>query len=124
MLGSTFTLIVDTVELINHSVIIPLTILTFLILVYFVIYIRKNDPDIIKSKLFLRFDEFKNAFTILAFASFIQIFLILSTYLRDLIDMSSMLEILYLFHNTQPLLDLALTLLLLFFAYRLLKVVK
>ncbi len=77
MSGSTFTLIVDTVEFINHYVIIPLTILTFLMLVYFVVYIRKNDPDVIKSKLFLRFDEFKNAFTILAIAAFVLIFHVL-----------------------------------------------
>jgi len=124
MLGPTFTLIVDTVEFINHYVIIPLTILTFLILVYFVVYIRKTDPDIIKSKLFLRFNKFKNAFTILAIAAFVQIFLILSIYLRNLIDMSSMLEILFLFYNIQQLLEFALTILLLVFSYKLLKVVK
>ncbi|MCG7848119.1 MAG: hypothetical protein MIO93_02930 [ANME-2 cluster archaeon] len=124
MSGSTFTLIVDTVEFINHYVIIPLTILTFLMLVYFVVYIRKNDPDIIKSKVFLRFDEFKNAFTILAIAAFVLIFHVLLIYLRDLIDMSSMLELLYLFYNIQQSLGLLLAILLLIFAYRLFKVVK
>ncbi len=124
MSGSTFTLIVDTVEFINHYVIIPLTILTFLMLVYFVVYIRKNDPDIIKSKLFLRFDEFKNAFTILAIAAFVLIFHVLLIYLHNLIDMSSMLELLVLFSNIQQLLGLALAILLLIFAYILFKVVK
>ncbi len=124
MSGSTFALIVDTVEFINYYVIIPLTILTFLMLVYFVVYIRKNDPDIIKSKLFLRFDEFKNAFTILAIAAFVLIFHVLLIYLHNLIDMSSMLELLVLFSNIQQLLGLALAILLLIFAYRLFKVVK
>jgi hypothetical protein len=93
-------------------------------LVYFVVYIRKNDPDIIKSKVFLRFDEFKNAFTILAIAAFVLIFHVLLIYLRDLIDMSSMLELLYLFYNIQQSLGLLLAILLLIFAYRLFKVVK
>ncbi|MCL7475360.1 MAG: hypothetical protein SCH39_12735 [Methanosarcinales archaeon] len=124
MSGPTFTLIVDTVEFINHYAIIPLTILTFSMLMYFVIYIRMNDPDIIKSKLFLRFDEFKNAFTILAFAAFVLIFHVLFIYLHNIIDMSSMLELLVILSKIQQLLGLILTILLLFFASRLFKVVK
>ncbi|MDF1531135.1 MAG: hypothetical protein P1P72_02260 [ANME-2 cluster archaeon] len=124
MSGPTFTLIVDTVKFINHYAIIPLTILTFSMLMYFVIYIRMNDPDIIKSKLFLRFDEFKNAFTILAFAAFVLIFHVLFIYLHNIIDMSSMLELLVIISKIQQLLGLILTILLLFFASRLFKVVK
>ncbi|MBW6517601.1 MAG: hypothetical protein K0A89_03765 [ANME-2 cluster archaeon] len=124
MSGPTFTLIVDTVEFINHYAIIPLTILTFSMLMYFVIYIRMNDPDIIKSKLFLRSDEFKNAFTILAFAAFVLIFHVLFIYLHNLIDMSSMLDLLVILSKIQQLLGLILTILLLFFASRLFKLVK
>ena len=124
MSGLTLSLIVDTIEFINNYVIIPLTIVTFAILVYFVIYIRNNDPDVIKSKLFLRFDEFKNAFTILAFAAFILIFHVLLIYLHNFIDMSQMLNLMVLIPNMQQLLGLVLTILLLLFAVRIFRVIK
>lgn len=124
MPGPTFSLIVEMVEFINHYIIIPLTILSFAMLVYFVIFIRTNDPDIIKSKLFLRFDEFRNAFTILAVAAFVLIFHVLLIYLHYFIDITPMLEMLVILSKLQQLLGLVLTVLLLFFAFRLIKVVK
>ena len=66
----------------------------------------------------------KSAFTILAIAAFVLIFHVLLIYLHNLIDMSSMLELLVLFSNIQQLLGLALAILLLISAYRLFKVVK
>ncbi|MCK4928206.1 MAG: hypothetical protein KAR76_00575 [Methanosarcinales archaeon] len=124
MSGLTLSLIVDTIEFINNYAIIPLTIVTFAILVYFVVYIRSNDPDVIKSKLFLRFDEFKNAFTILAFAAFVLIFHVLLIYLHNFIDMSQMLNLMVLIPNMQQLLGLVLTILLLLFAVRIFRVIK
>ncbi|MCL7412252.1 MAG: hypothetical protein M8353_01360 [ANME-2 cluster archaeon] len=124
MYGPDFAMIIDIIEFINHYIIIPLTILTFAMLVYFVIFIRRNDPDIIKSNLFLRFDEFKSAFRILAVAAFVLIFHVLLIYLHYFIDMSLLLEWLNILSNLQQLLGLLLTFLLLFFAIKLMKVVK
>ncbi|MDF1557039.1 MAG: hypothetical protein P1P80_02475 [ANME-2 cluster archaeon] len=124
MADITLMLFIDTVEFINNYIIIPLTVVTFAMLVYFVIFIRKNDPDIIKSKLFLRFDEFKSAFTILAVAAFVLIFHMLLIYIGNFFDMTTMVSLLLFMSNIQQILGLILTVLLLLFAYRMFRVVK
>ncbi|MCL7414681.1 MAG: hypothetical protein M8349_01290 [ANME-2 cluster archaeon] len=124
MADITLMLFIDTVEFINYYVIIPLTVVTFAMLVYFVIFIRKNDPDIIKSKLFLRFDEFRSAFTLLAVAAFVLIFHVLLIYIGNFFDMTTMVSMLLFMSNIQQILGLILTVLLLLFAYRMFRVVK
>lgn len=117
-------LIIDAVEFINQYILIPLTIITFVLLVYFVLYIRRNDPDLIKSKIFLNFEQFISAFTILAVAAFVLIFHVILIYQYKFFDLSSSLHLQIFISKFQQLLGLVLTILLLLFAYRIFKIVK
>ena len=56
----------NVLEIINEIVVIPVSILTFLLLMYIVVYLWKKDPDVIRSRIFLKYREFKKAFFLLA----------------------------------------------------------
>jgi hypothetical protein len=122
MVDSVFSFILDSVQFINLYIILPLTLLTFILLLYFVYFLGKLDPDLIKSKIFLRFEYFKQAFIILAIAAFALVFHVILIYLRDFITISSR-QSLFIF-GIQQLLGLILAILLLLFVYRLFKTIK
>ncbi len=61
----------NALEMIDEVVVIPLSIITFFLLIYIVIYLNKKDPDVIRSRIFLKYDEFKKAFLLLAVFAFI-----------------------------------------------------
>ena len=61
----------DALEMIDEVVVIPLAIITFFLLIYIVIYLHEKDPDVIRSRIFLKYDEFKKAFLLLAVFAFI-----------------------------------------------------
>lgn len=61
----------NALEMIDEIVVIPLSIITFFLLIYIVIYLNKKDPDVIRSRIFLKYDEFKKAFLLLAVFAFI-----------------------------------------------------
>ncbi len=61
----------NALEMIEGIVIIPLAIITFFILIYIAIYLHKKDPDVIRSRIFLKYDEFKKAFSLLAAFAFV-----------------------------------------------------
>ncbi|MCZ7384023.1 MAG: hypothetical protein O8C63_04660 [Candidatus Methanoperedens sp.] len=61
----------NALETIDEVVVIPLSIITFFLLIYIVIYLNKKDPDVIRSRIFLKYDEFKKAFLLLAVFAFI-----------------------------------------------------
>ena len=60
-------------ELINSYVIIPISIITFSILVYMVVYIYTKNSDTIRSKIFLNYSRFRTAFSLFALFAFILI---------------------------------------------------
>lgn len=63
----------NALEIINEVVIIPAAIIIFSLLMYIVFYLRNKDPDIIRSKIFLRYEEFKKAFMLFALFAFVLI---------------------------------------------------
>lgn len=71
----------ESVNFINQYIILPLTLVTFVLLLYFVYYLGISDPDLIKSKIFLRFNEFRKAFIILAAVGFALVFHVFFIYL-------------------------------------------
>ncbi|MFU8767340.1 MAG: hypothetical protein ACNA7I_06715 [Candidatus Methanoperedens sp.] len=54
--------------------VIPIVILTFVLLMYVVIYLFERDPDIIRSRIFLNYHVFKKAFIMLAIFALVLIF--------------------------------------------------
>ncbi len=56
----------NVLEITNRIVVIPLAIITFILLMYIVVYLRKKDPDVIRSRIFLNYNEFNKAFLLLA----------------------------------------------------------
>ena len=60
-------------ELINSYVIIPISIITFSILVYMVVYLYTKNPDTIRSKIFLNYSRFRAAFSLFALFALILI---------------------------------------------------
>ncbi len=64
----------NVLEVVNESVILPLITITFLLLMYVVYYLGNRDPDVIRSRIFLKYAEFKKAFILLsAFALILMI---------------------------------------------------
>jgi hypothetical protein len=63
----------NAIEILNEVIIVPIAIITFLILMYIVVYLNKKDPDVIRSRIFLRYEEFKRAFFLLAAFAFVLI---------------------------------------------------
>ncbi|MCZ7406315.1 MAG: hypothetical protein O8C67_15500 [Candidatus Methanoperedens sp.] len=61
----------NALEMIDEVVVIPLAIITFFLLIYIVVYLYKKDPDVIRSRIFLKYDELKKAFLLLAVFAFI-----------------------------------------------------
>jgi hypothetical protein len=63
----------NVLEMIDEVVVIPLAIITFFLLLYTVRYLYTKDPDVIRSRIFLKYDEFRKAFLLLAVFAFILI---------------------------------------------------
>lgn len=63
----------NVLEVINEVVVLPIAIITFFLLMYIVVYLWKKDPDIIRSRIFLKYREFKKAFLLLAVFAFVLI---------------------------------------------------
>ncbi len=61
----------NVLEVINDFVVLPITIIAFLLLMYVVFYLSKRDPDVVRSRIFLKYAEFKKAFILLAAFAFI-----------------------------------------------------
>ncbi len=67
-------------EITNEIVILPILIITLILLVYIIIYLNKKDTDLIKARIFLKYDEFKKAFLILLLFAFLLIFHVILIY--------------------------------------------
>src|SRR3972149_5790411 len=70
--------------LIKEIVVLPIIIITFFLLMYISVYLWKKDPDIIRAKIFLNFNEFKKAFLLLAVFAFVLIFHVTLIYIPHL----------------------------------------
>ncbi len=58
-------------EVINEIVVLPVAVVTFFLLIYIVAFIWKKDPDVVRSRIFLKYLEFKKAFILLAVFAFV-----------------------------------------------------
>ena len=56
----------NVLEVVNETIILPIIIITFLLVIYVVYYLSARDADVIRSKIFLKYAEFKKAFILLA----------------------------------------------------------
>ncbi len=68
---------IDTISFLdfaNEKIDVPFSIITFFFIMYIVVYLSKKNPDIVRSKIFLNFDNFKKSFILLAIFAFILIF--------------------------------------------------
>lgn len=63
----------NVLEVANDDLVLPIVIITFLLLTYMVSYLGGKETDIIRSKIFLRYSQFKNAFLWLAAFAFVLI---------------------------------------------------
>lgn len=66
-------MIKNVIEVINETVVLPVAILTFFLLIYIGMYLWKTDPDVVRSRIFLKYGEFKKAFLLLAVFAFVLI---------------------------------------------------
>ena len=57
-------------EFINDNLVLPIVLITFLLLSYIEYSFLKKSPDVVKARIFLRYDTFKKAFLLLVFFSF------------------------------------------------------
>ncbi len=107
----------NVLEVINEIMVLPIAIITFFLLIYIATYLWKKDPDVIRSRIFLKFGEIKKAFALLvafAFVLVLHVLLIYMPYLFPLDDSS-------LIYDVQRILGLVLILILIsftFFIYR------
>ena len=58
-------------EFINTNLVLPIVLITFFLLLYIEYNFIKKDPDVVKAKIFLRYNTLKKAFLLLAFFSFV-----------------------------------------------------
>lgn len=63
----------DLLEIINAYVILPISIITFFILVYIVVYLYTKNSDTIRSRIFLNYSRFKAAFSVFVLFAFVLI---------------------------------------------------
>ncbi len=103
---------------INEMVILPILIITLILLIYIVGYLNKKDPDLIKARIFLKYDEFKKAFLMLLLFAFLLIFHVLFIYYPLLVYSYSFA------HQLQLFFGLALSITIVIFAYSIYRITK
>ena len=110
-------------EFINDNLVLPIVLITFLLLSYIEYSFLKTDPDVVKAKIFLRYNTFKKAFLLLVFFSFallLHVVLVSHPYLLDFIIQSSPSFI----YELQRILGLFLVLILVYFVVLIYKTIK
>jgi len=103
----------NVLEVINKLLVLPIAIITFVVLMYIILYLWKKDQDIIRSRIFLKYCEMKNAFILLAAFAFILILHVALIYIPNFLSSNSLLFI----DDLQRILGLVLILILITFVY-------
>lgn len=103
----------NVLDAVNEIIVLPLSILSFFLLMYIVVYLWKKDPDVIRSRIFLKYGQFKKAFLLLAVFAFVLIFHVLLIYTRDHFPY----EYYPLIADVQRILGLVLVIIMVSFAY-------
>ena len=60
----------NVLEAINTALVLPVVIVTFILLISIFLFLRKKDPDVLRSRIFLKYGEFKNAFLLFVVFAF------------------------------------------------------
>jgi len=103
----------NVLEVINEILVMPIAIITFVLLMYIVVYLWKKDPDVIRSRIFLRYCEIKKAFILLAAFAFILILHVALIYMPKFFSSDFLIFI----DDLQRILGLVLILILITFVY-------
>lgn len=112
----------NVLEIINQIIIIPISLVTFFLLIYIVIYLNKKDPDVIRSKIFLKYREIKKAFIMLIIFAFLLIFHVSLIYIPQLFEFTS--DLITLMEDLQLFFGLFLVLTLVTFAITVYRSIK
>jgi len=116
-------MIENAFEYINDNLVLPIVLITFLLLTYIEYNFVRKDPDMVKAKIFLKYNTFKKAFLLLVFFSFallLHVFLIFYPHFLDIIISYSPSFI----YEVQRILGLILVLILIYFVALIYKVIK
>ena len=103
----------NVLEVINELLVLPIAIITFVVLMYITIYLWKKDPDVIRSRIFLKYSEIKKAFILLAAFAFVLILHVALIYIPHFFSLNSSVFI----EDLQRILGLVLILILITFVY-------
>lgn len=75
----------NVLEVINEILVLPIAVITFFLLMYILIFLWKKDPDVIRSRIFLKYREIKKAFILFAAFAFVLIFHVSFIYVPHLL---------------------------------------
>lgn len=103
----------NVLEVINEVLVLPIAIITFFLLIYIVLYLWKKDPDVIRSRIFLKYNEIKKAFILFLAFAFILILHVSFIYIPHILSLGSTSFI----YDLQKILGLLLILILIAFVY-------
>jgi hypothetical protein len=109
----------NVLEVINELLVLPIAIITFVVLMYIVIYLWKKDPDVVRSRIFLKYCEIKKAFILLAAFAFILILHVALIYIPHFFSSNF-----YFIDDLQRILGLVLILILMTFVYIIYRSIK
>lgn len=80
--------VLDVIGVINEVLVLPISIITFFILIYIVIFLWKKDPDVVRSRIFLKFNEIKKAFLLFVAFAFILVLHVSLIYIPHYLSLS------------------------------------
>jgi signal transduction histidine kinase len=103
----------NALQVINELLVLPIATITFVVLIYITIYLWKKDPDVIRSRVFLKYCEIKKAFILLAAFALVLILHVALIYIPHFISLNSIIPI----DDLQRILGLVLILILMAFVY-------
>jgi hypothetical protein len=78
----------NVLEVINEILVLPIAIVTFFLLMYIIIFLWKKDPDVIRSRIFLKYREIKKAFILFAAFAFVLVFHVSLIYIPHLLSLN------------------------------------
>lgn len=110
----------NVLEVVNEVIVLPIVIIAFLLLIYVVFYLTTRDPDVVRSRIFLKYSEFKKAFILLAVFGFVLVLHVALIYLPHFYQYEDYSVIRYL----QRFGGLLLSLIMITFVYVFVKIIK
>ena len=109
----------NVLEVVNEVLVLPIAIITFFLLIYIVLYLWKKDPDVIRSRIFLKYNEIKKAFILFLVFAFLLIFHVSLIYIPHFLTFGSTI-----IEDLQKIFGLLLILILIAFVYVIFKSIR